>query len=66
VQVFDHVTSNEGLLLPVKELVKLCHAKGILVLVDGAHGLGSQLPFSPANVSIVSHCTKKHTGQKMP
>ena len=48
--VFDHVTSNEGLLMPVRELVQLCHSRGVLVLIDGAHGLGSLHPFSPAQV----------------
>ena len=36
--VFDHVTSNTGLVLPVEDLARLCAARGIPVLVDGAHG----------------------------
>ena len=36
--VFDHVTSNTGLVLPVEALARLCAARGIPVLVDGAHG----------------------------
>lgn len=39
--IFDHVTSNTALLLPVKELVQFCHSKGVKVLIDGAHSLGS-------------------------
>jgi isopenicillin-N epimerase len=39
--VFDHVTSNSGLLLPAKALVAAAHARGARVLVDGAHGLGA-------------------------
>jgi len=39
--VFDHVTSNSALLLPVGELVRVCQARGALVLIDGAHGLGA-------------------------
>jgi selenocysteine lyase/cysteine desulfurase len=40
--VFDHITSNAGLLLPVAELVSAARARGArAVLVDGAHGLGA-------------------------
>ena len=39
--VFDHVTSNAGLLLPVTALVAAAHARGVRVLIDGAHGLGA-------------------------
>jgi len=39
--VFDHVTSNAGLLLPVAALVAAAHARGARALVDGAHALGS-------------------------
>ncbi|EKX30944.1 hypothetical protein GUITHDRAFT_83567, partial [Guillardia theta CCMP2712] len=39
--VIDHVTSNEALLFPIDELVEICHKKDALVLIDGAHGLGS-------------------------
>lgn len=38
--VFDHVTSNTALVLPVKELTALCHERGARVLIDGAHALG--------------------------
>ena len=27
--------------MPVEEIVKLCHSKGVPVLIDGAHALGS-------------------------
>ncbi|OQR99847.1 hypothetical protein ACHHYP_04231 [Achlya hypogyna] len=37
--VLDHVTSNTATVLPVQRIVELCHARGIPVLVDGAHGL---------------------------
>lgn len=37
---FDHVTSNTALILPIYELVKLCQARGVKVLIDGAHGAG--------------------------
>jgi isopenicillin-N epimerase len=41
--VFDHITSNSALVLPVKELVTLSRTFGARhVLIDGAHGIASQ------------------------
>ena len=36
----DHVTSATGLVLPIAEIVARLRARGILVLVDGAHAPG--------------------------
>jgi isopenicillin-N epimerase len=38
--VLDHITSATGLIFPLPELIALCHAQGIPVLVDGAHAPG--------------------------
>eukprot|EP00887_Chlorella_sp_A99_P000749 scaffold5.g749.t1 len=38
--IFDAVTSNTAVVLPIRELVSLCHSRGVEVLIDGAHAPG--------------------------
>jgi isopenicillin-N epimerase len=40
VAVVDHITSGSALVLPLREMIAACHAAGVPVLVDGAHGPG--------------------------
>jgi len=40
VAVLDHITSASALALPIAEMIALCHAAGVPVLVDGAHAPG--------------------------
>ena len=40
VAIIDHITSSSALLMPVKEIIELCHSKGVEVLVDAAHAPG--------------------------
>ena len=36
----DHITSPSSVLMPVNEIVSMCHSKGVRVMVDGAHAPG--------------------------
>ena len=38
--VIDHITSPSALVLPLADIVAACRARGVAVLVDGAHGPG--------------------------
>ena len=38
--VLDHVPSKSALLLPITRMIAACHARGVPVLVDGAHAPG--------------------------
>ena len=40
--VIDHVTAQTALVLPVAAIAAACHARGVPVLVDGAHVPGSR------------------------
>ena len=39
--IVDHITSQTALVMPLREIVDACHAKGALVLVDAAHTPGA-------------------------
>jgi isopenicillin-N epimerase len=39
--VLDHATSGSALVLPLARMVAACHAAGVKVLADGAHGPGN-------------------------
>ena len=47
--IFDDITSNHALSLPVTQLCALCDENGVPCLIDAAHGVGSrpvaQLPY---------------------
>ena len=40
VAVVDHITSPSTMLLPVKDILQVCHKVGVKVIVDGAHAPG--------------------------
>lgn len=41
IAIFDHITSNTAIKLPVERLTALCRARGIISIVDAAHTIGS-------------------------
>lgn len=40
--IVDHVTAQTALVLPVADIAAMCHARGVPVLVDGAHAPGAR------------------------
>jgi isopenicillin-N epimerase len=40
--IIDHVTAQTALVMPVAAIAAACHARGVPVLVDGAHAPGSR------------------------
>jgi len=39
--LFSHISSCPAIVLPVDQIVKLCHVHGALALVDAAHSIGA-------------------------
>lgn len=39
--IIDHITSESALVIPIGELIAELHARNVLVIVDGAHAIGS-------------------------
>lgn len=63
--VVDHVTAQTALVLPVKEIADACHARGVPVLVDGAHVPGSR-PLDIASLGVDWYSANLHKWAHAP
>ncbi|XP_071955002.1 uncharacterized protein [Antedon mediterranea] len=59
IAVFDHVPSNAPFIMPIKELIDLCHNRSIPVYVDGAHSLGA-LPVNLRELDADYYASNAH------
>jgi isopenicillin-N epimerase len=59
VLVVEHVTSESALVLPVREIASGCRAKGVRVLVDGAHAPGA-LPLDVSSLGVDWYSANLH------
>ncbi|XP_013405983.1 putative L-cysteine desulfhydrase 1 isoform X2 [Lingula anatina] len=57
--VFDHIPSNIPFIMPIQEIIAICHKRGVPVLVDGAHALGS-LPLDIASLKPDYYISNAH------
>ncbi|GBE88395.1 Hercynylcysteine sulfoxide lyase [Sparassis crispa] len=61
VAVIDSLTSNPGVLLPWKEMVRVCKEEGVWSLVDGAHSIGQEVDINLREAKpdfFISNCHK--------
>ncbi|XP_064627884.1 uncharacterized protein LOC135487744 [Lineus longissimus] len=45
--IFDHIPSNTPFIMPLQEIIDICHERGVPVMVDGAH----TIPNIPLNLT---------------
>ncbi|CAD5112708.1 DgyrCDS1928 [Dimorphilus gyrociliatus] len=39
--IIDHISSVLAFIMPIQKIIDMCRLKGVQILIDGAHGLGS-------------------------
>ena len=59
VALLDHVTSESALVLPLAEMAAVCRARGVAVLVDGAHAPGA-IPLDVASLGVDWYAANLH------
>ena len=60
VAIFDHVSSNTAMQLPVSELAATCRTRGVVSIVDGAHSLGCTRALDVQAVGADYFCGNLH------
>jgi isopenicillin-N epimerase len=65
IAVIDHVSSDTALVMPVKEMAALARARGVAVLVDGAHAPGA-IPVDIASLGVDWYTANMHKWAMAP
>lgn len=63
--VIDHVTARTALVLPVAAVAAACHARGVPVLVDGAHAPGA-IPLDIPSLGVDWYSANLHKWAHAP
>jgi isopenicillin-N epimerase len=63
--VIDHITAQTALVMPVAAIAAACHARGVPVLVDGAHAPGA-LSFDIASLGVDWYTANLHKWAHAP
>lgn len=58
VAVIDSITSVPGVLLPWKELTKICKEEGVWSVIDAAHSVGQEVCFG--SICLLYHLLRRH------
>jgi selenocysteine lyase/cysteine desulfurase len=59
VLAISHITTSTGLIMPVKQICMMAHAKGVMVHVDGAHAVG-QIPLNLMDLDCDFYSSSPH------
>jgi isopenicillin-N epimerase len=59
IMAIAHITTATGLILPVKQICAMAHAKGVMVHVDGAHAVG-QIPLNLTDLGCDFYSSSPH------
>ncbi|CAG5131451.1 unnamed protein product [Candidula unifasciata] len=57
--ILDHITSPTSIIMPVRQIVDVCHKHGALVVIDGAHAVG-QLPLNVPEIGADIYTSNMH------